>query len=97
MKITDYIKSKFEEKVNKKAGEIGKLPDFKRVKLELYLYAYLVIAFFVLIFLQGFFYNTFRTILFSVAMVSFLLQFISHCNLYNKLKFLNQFKYNPKK
>jgi len=57
MKIKDFIKSKFEEKVNQKAGEIGKLPDFQRVKLELYLYAYLVIAFFILIFMQGFIYR----------------------------------------
>jgi len=86
------IKTIFEDLVEGSSKKIGKMPDYGRIKLETYIYAYLTLAFGVLIFAQGFIHNTFITILYSIGMLSMLAQFISKNNLYRKLKFLNQFR-----
>lgn len=86
MKIKDW----FEGLVERNSKRIGKMPDYGRVKLEVYIYAYLVLAFLFLIFAQGFIHNTFQTVLYSIGAFGMLAQFISKSNLYRKLKFLNQ-------
>lgn len=86
------LKTLFENLVEGSSKKLGKMPDYGRVRLETYIYAYLTLAFGVLIFAQGFIHNTFTTIVYSIGMLGMLAQFIAKSNLYRKLKFLNQFR-----
>lgn len=86
------IKDSFEKLVEAGSNKVGKMPDFSRVRLEVYIYAYLVLAFFGLIIAQGFIHNTLQTVIFSIGFAGSLLQFIAKSNLYRKIKFMQQIK-----
>jgi hypothetical protein len=86
------IKKKFENMVESSSNKIGKMPDVSRVRLEVYINAYLVLAFLGLIIVQGFIHNTLQTVLFSLGFAASLLQFISKSNFYRKIKLMQQIK-----
>lgn len=86
------IKDSFEKLVEAGSNKVGKMPDFSRVRLEVYIYAYLVLAFFGLIIAQGFIHNTLQTVIFSIGFAGSLLQFIAKSNFYRKIKFMQQIK-----
>lgn len=86
------IKDSFEKLVEAGSNKLGKMPDFSRIRLEVYIYAYLVLAFLGLIIAQGFIHNTIQTVIFSIGFAGSLLQFISKSNLYRKIKFIQQIK-----
>lgn len=92
MGIRDKVKKGFEKIVETGSNRLGKMPDFSRVRLEVYIYAYLVLAFFGLIISQGFIHNTVQTVIFSIGLFGSLAQFISKSNLYRKLKFMQEIK-----
>lgn len=87
-------KGKVIEGVDKLSGGISKMPDYQRVRLELIIYSYLVLAFGVLIFINALVSKTTSTILFSITACLMILQFINKSTQYSKLKFLNKLQEN---
>jgi len=86
------IKNNFQKLMEKSSEYFGKMPDVSRVRIEMYIFGYLVLAFLFLIIIQGFIHNTIQTIIFSVGVAGSLAQFISKSNLYRKLKFIQGIK-----
>lgn len=76
--------------MDKSSESVAKLPDYKRVRLELIIYAYMVCAFMSLIILGALVNNTLQTILYSIGIAVAILQFINKSTIYRKLKFLSQ-------
>ncbi|MFW6130841.1 MAG: hypothetical protein ACOC56_06605 [Atribacterota bacterium] len=78
--------------IDKSSDSVAKLPDYKRVRLELIIYAYMAFAFLTLIIVGAFVNNTLQTILYSIGIAVAILQFINKSTIYRKLKFLSQFQ-----
>jgi len=85
-------KNKVLDIIDGTSGDIYKLPDYKRIRLELIVVAYMILCFSVLIYITALRSSTFQTVLYSLGICSMILYFIQRSLKYQRFKFLSQFQ-----
>jgi hypothetical protein len=71
---------------------IYKLPDYQRVKFELFIYGYICLVFFGMIIFNAFKDSLVSSAMYSVGLLLFVLMLINKSTLYQRLRMLNNLR-----